>query len=114
MTERITKKFAAACVAEWSGTIGYPMTREGLARLIDTFQKVAESEAHARQIVEDLQADSIYCPRPAEIRRLAIAIQSPADTKIKGCWKCDHTGFREALPVNGYAMVRRCECRASP
>ena len=117
MTNRITKKFAAGCVAEWSGTIGYPLTREGLARLIETFQKVAESEAHARQIVEDLQADSIYCPRPAEIRRVAIAIQSPsADTKIKGCWKCDHTGFREALPVNGYAMVRRCECggTASP
>ena len=113
MTNRITKKFAAACVAEWSGVTGYPLTREGLLRLIDTFQKVSEGEAHARQIVEDLQADSIYCPRPAEIRRVAISIQSPAEKKIVGCSLCDHTGFRDALTVNGYAMVQPCECRGT-
>ena len=82
MTNRISKKFAAGCVAEWSGTTGYPKTREGLFCLIDTFQKVSRSEAHARQIVEDLQTDSIYCPRPAEIHRVAISIQP---TKITGC-----------------------------
>ena len=75
MTNQISKKFAASCVAEWSGTTGYPTTREGLLCLIDTFYKVSKSESHARQIVEDLQADSIYCPRPAEIRRVAISIQ---------------------------------------
>ena len=64
MTNQISKKFAASCVAEWSGTTGYPTTREGLLCLIDTFYKVSKSESHARQIVEDLQADSIYCPRP--------------------------------------------------
>ena len=61
MTKRISKKFAAGCVAEWSGTTGYPKTREGaVLPTIDAFQEVSESETHARQIVEDLQADSIY------------------------------------------------------
>ena len=109
MTNQISKKFAAGCVAEWSGTIGYSLTREGLARLIDTFQQVSDSESHARQIVEELQMDSIYCPRPAEIRRVAIAISSV--TKTVGCWECDHTGFRDGPTVRGYKTVKPCECR---
>ena len=113
MTNQISKKFAASCVAEWSGTTGYPTTREGLLCLIDTFYKVSKSESHARQIVEDLQADSIYCPRPAEIRRVATSIQPAATTKTIGCSKCDNTGFRDAPPVNGYLMVKPCECRAN-
>ena len=113
MTKPISKKFAASCVAEWSGTTGYPDTREGLLCLIDTFQKVSKGEAHARQIVEDLQADSIYCPRPAEIRRAAISIQPSSVTKTVGCWECDHTGFRDGPTVNGYRTVKPCECRAN-
>ena len=112
MTKRISKKFAAGCVAEWSGTTGYPETREGLFCLIDTFQKVSKSETHARQIVEDLQADSIYCPRPAEIHRVAISIQPSTAKKVIGCSKCDHTGFRDAPSVDGYTMATLCECRA--
>ena len=113
MTKPISKKFAAGCVAEWSGTTGYPETREGILCLIVAFQKVSKSEAHARQIVEDLQADSIYCPRPAEIHRVATSIQSSAATKTIGCSKCDHTGFQDALPFKGYTMVQPCECRAT-
>ena len=112
MTNQISKKFAAGCVAEWSGTTGYPMTREAMLRLIKTFQEVSRSETHARRIVEDLQADSIYCPRPAEIRRVAISIQTPKETKTVGCCKCDHTGFRDGPTVNGYRTVKPCECRA--
>ena len=112
MKTRISKKFAAGCVAEWSGTIGYPMTREGLLRIIDTFQQVSQSEAHARQVVEDLQADSIYCPRPAEIRRVAESIKPSTQRAKVGCEKCDFTGFVNVSAINGYPHVKFCECRA--
>ena len=45
MTKPISKKFAASCVAEWSGTTGYPDTREGLFCLIETFQKVSKGRS---------------------------------------------------------------------
>ena len=114
MTDQISKKFAASCVAEWSGTTGYPDTREGLLCLIDTFQKVSEGEAHARRIVEDLQADSIYCPRPAEIRRVAISIQTSAK-KTTGCPECDWTTWVPATLKHSetgrlYEAVTSCAC----
>ena len=112
MSERITKKFAAV-LRSLNGreAIALPADPvEGLARLIETFQKVADELKRMRS----RQMSSKTCKRTAcyspssrlKFVQVAIAIQSPADTKIKGCWKCDHTWTspRSACPSYGYAI----------
>ena len=86
-------------IAQFSGKPGYPLTKEGLKALVDTLEKSARDESHARRIVEDLHLDrngnSPFAPKPGDITRVAIA----TDDKPReiGCADC----------IDGFRSVKR-------
>ena len=104
----IARSVARTHAARFSGTQGYPQTKEGMRGLIDAFQWYAQSDDHADRIVADLLVDTVFCPRPSEIRRVALATGTQASRAPceRGCVN----GF-VFVDIKGVSYAKRCECR---
>ncbi len=113
----IDRPLARSLVARFSGKLGYPKTTEGLAALIDAFEKAPDNATQAASVADDLQVETRYCPDVSEVWRAARALWGE---KQIGCDDCDGTGWiqgtscRRTWPLGDvvdYDTVKRCHCR---
>jgi|GEM_PF-5508550 len=108
----IDRDTARAIVASFSNQPGYPETREGLAVLIDAFERESDDRDHAWQIAEELRIENHFAPTVAGVHRIASATRKPKPER--GCERCE-SGWLESrteVDIRGVkqelSAVRRC------
>ena len=85
----------------------FPLFPEGVKELRDTLQRVAQTPALARKIMDLILDEREYCPTPKEIKEMAEDVKRKEEATPTGCDCC--RGNPWVISAAGDSM-RRCEC----
>jgi hypothetical protein len=104
------------CKLQISRLLGKPFapnTVGAIGELIDQLHKHAQSEDHARKVVDSFVSESSPCPEPGEVIARAWELREHETKPNASCEKCGGSGYAmvtyviDQVPYDGST---RCEC----
>jgi hypothetical protein len=116
----LTEFEAMQQIRRLSGLTGWPKANAAQAELAKSLAQAVGSD-HAREVINNLLADSEFCPKPCTITRLlALSKGKYASGPTRPCGRCQNTGWLHGS-ANGhgnfeetrYDTATKCPCGAA-
>jgi hypothetical protein len=109
----VPRDFAKAQLMRLAGKPGWPHEIEAIRELVNTLEKRATSEEHAKHCIDSFSFYSERCPTASDIANELFTTGPGQINPHAGCLVCQGSGF-VTVQVGDYDGVAPCRARQVP